>query len=400
MRLLYCFTALLFAAFAGKAQPFTKNYIMSFHTCDASCNGFQDHMVHLAESNDGITWTLVPNFVPYTGSVPDVIVRGTKVYIFTPGMVKRYDHTTGLWENNPQPVSIVDSNNVPVSFVDPSAIVDSNGNLVLFFLNATGLSGDPAGCSSYPCTKYFDSATEVPGSDGTQFVMNAGHRASVTLNSSPQTASDPDIYFDGSSYQLYISSGPSTLAAHSASLHGPYALYALPNNGTLIQNGGVPCGMYDTQASTYRTYAHAANMSSAAEIRMFTHSSFASQLSTYTTVISGPIIGEPVTTKTESPGICNNTLLTLDIAALQPATLTCRVFPNPVVTGSQQITIALDVPANTFTANLYDVSGQLLYSETFAGQQAVAAGLHPAPGVYILEVVAGEKRAYRKIVWQ
>ncbi len=399
MRALYCFAALLFAAFAGKAQPFTKNYIMSFHTCDASCTGFQDHMVHLAESNDGITWTTVPNFVPYTGSVPDVIVRGTKVYIFTPGMVKRYDHTTGLWENNPQPVSIVDSNNVPVSFVDPSAIVDSNGNLVLFFLNATGLTGDPAGCSSYPCNKYFDSATEVPGSDGTQFVMNAGHRASVTLNSSPQTASDPDIYFDGTNYQLYISSGPSTLAAHSASLHGPYALYALPNNGTLIQNGGVPCGMYDTQASTYRTYAHAANMSAAAEIRMFAHTGFASQLSTYTTVISGPIIGEPVTTKTESPGICSNTLLTLGMAA-QQSTLPCRVYPNPVTTANDALTIELDVPATTFTVHLYDLSGRRIYTESFTGQQAILTGLHPAPGIYVMELISGNRRSYRKVTWQ
>ena len=112
---------------------------MSFHTCDALCTGFQDHMTNLAESDDGTNWSLVPNFISYNGSVPDIIIRGNKLYIYTPGQVKRYDKTTNWWDTNPVNVSIVDGNNNPVSYVDPSAIIDSAGNIVLFFLNSTGV---------------------------------------------------------------------------------------------------------------------------------------------------------------------------------------------------------------------------------------------------------------------
>ena len=303
---------------------------MSFHTCDASCTGFQDHMVNLAESDDGLNWSLVPNFLPYSGSVPDVIVRSSKLYVYTPGQVKRYDKATGWWDTNPVPVSIVDIAGNPISYVDPSAIIDSSGNIVLFFLNSTGITGDPAGCNgNYPCTKYFESAVEVNGSDGTQFVMQGGHRASITLNNSPQSASDPDIYFDGSDYILYISQGQSVLACWSSTMHGSYQSFLIYPSNFLTNAGGIPCGNYDNASAMYWTYIHA-NVSGNTVIQRQTHTDFSSALANFTTVISGPLIGQPASTKTESPGFCTNDLL--NGVAENRIDKSVRIFPNPLKT--------------------------------------------------------------------
>ena len=297
--------AFVFGVTHSHAQPFTKKYIMSFHSCDVNqCNGPQDHTVQLAESDDGSNWTLVPNFPSYGGSVPDVIIRNNKLYIYTPGEVTRYDYNTNTWDSSPASVSIKDSAANQVNFVDPSAIVDSSGNLVLIFMNSTGLTGDPAQCATYPCTKYFDSAIEVSGSDGTQFTKQSGHRYSITLTSG--TASDPDVYFDGSKYILYISKGTSTYAYYASSLHGSYQVFPNLSNGLLTNNGGIPCGYYDAITQKYWTYVHASSGNST-EIKQKIHSDFNSSLSGLTTVISGTSTGLGSGYKTESPGFTENT---------------------------------------------------------------------------------------------
>lgn len=303
-------TALMsFTVVGVNAQPFTKNYIIAFHTCDATCTGFQDHMVNLAESNDGTNWTLVPNFIPYQSSVPDPVIRGNKLYVYTPNKVKRFDNSTNSWDANPVSISVVDVNNNPILFVDPSAIVDSSGNIVLFFLRVDTISGNPAGCITYPCTKYFNSAVEVSGSDGTLFVMQSGDRKSILLNSSPQTASDPDIYFDGTKYILYISKGLTTVAFQSSTMHGSYTSFPNLSGDILTTQGGIPCGYFDLSSNQYWTYIHA-NVSGNTVIRQEIHNDFNSQLMNFNSVISGPIIGEPSSTTTESPGFCVNDFLT------------------------------------------------------------------------------------------
>lgn len=301
-------TLFLLSFEAALGQPFTKNFIMAFHTCDAACTGFSQHYTHLAESNDGTTWTAVPGFVPYLGSVPDVIVRGSKVYIYNPGKVKRYNDATGSWEPQAS-VSVLDSLGNPTSFVDPSPILDASGKIVLFYLSSAGATGDPAACNPYPCTKYFDSAVEVDGSDGTQFIAQSGHRTSIDLNSAPQTASDPDIYFDGTRYIMYISKGSSTLALESGVLHGSYSSFAGLSNDLLTNEGGIPCGHFDPVTSKYWTFVHS-NVSGNTVVRQGIHDGFSSLVTGFNTVISGPVLGEPSTTKTESPGFCENILST------------------------------------------------------------------------------------------
>lgn len=309
-----------------QSQPFTKKYILSFHTCDSNCMGFQDHMVNLAESDDGSTWTLVPGFSPYSGSVPDVITRGNKLYIYTPGKVMRYDNSISTWDASPVTISILDSAGGNVNFVDPSAYVDEQGRLILFFLNSTGMpmGQDPAGCQPYPCDKFFDSAIEVQGSDGTQFTMQSGHRAVLNLVSG--SASDPDIFYDGTNYIMYISKGNNVAAFESNLLHGSYSTITGLSNGLLTNMGGIPCGYYDSISGNYWTYVHS-NVSGNTVIRQAVSSNLNSQLNTFNTVISGTIIGEPATTKTESPGFCTNEFLSATVSENKNDNF--KVYPNP-----------------------------------------------------------------------
>lgn len=336
------------------AQPFTKNYIMAFHTCDTTCTGFQDHMVNLAESNDGTNWTVVPNFIPYQSSVPDPVIRGNKLYVYTPNKVKRFDNSANSWDANPVPVSVVDVNNNPVNYVDPSAIIDSSGNIVLFFLRVDTISGNPAGCITYPCTKYFNSAVEVSGSDGTQFVMQSGDRKSILLNSSPQTASDPDIYFDGTKYILYISKGLTTVAFQSSTMHGSYISFPNLSGDILTTQGGIPCGYFDASSNQYWTYIHA-NVSGNTVIRQAIHNDFNSQLTNFNTVISGPIIGEPSSTKTESPGFCVNDFL-VSVSGHTIGNDKLFIFPNPT-SGKFQIAVGSS-SGSEYKIEIYNVLGE------------------------------------------
>ncbi|GMT44779.1 MAG: hypothetical protein IEMM0006_0611 [bacterium] len=362
------------------SQPFTKKYIMSFHTCGVNCNGFQDHKVNLAESDDGINWTLVPNFIPYGGSVPDVIIRGSKLYIYTPGMVKRYDKITNTWDSNPVPVSIIDNNGAPVQFVDPSAIIDNSGKIVLFYLNSTGLTGDPAGCQTYPCTKYFDSAVEVEGSDGTQFISQSGDRATYQLTDSPSSASDPDIFFDGTHYILYISKGQGIIAMKSDTLQGSYTVFPNLPNGVLTNQGGVPSGYFDDINNQYWTYVHSTNNAGSVVIRRAVHSDFNSQLTSFSTVLSGPIIGETSTTTTESPGITLNTFLVTGVELVNSNIpnkfeLT-QNYPNPF---NPSTTIEYSIPA----AGVGDISSvQLTVYDIFGREVSELVNAKQNPGKY------------------
>jgi hypothetical protein len=165
-----------------------------------------------------------------------VIRRGDTVYVFTPNEVARYRLDSGTWLP-PVPVALTDPDTTG-GFVDPSAWVDEQGRLVLFYL--LGIIGsDPAGCGGAPsCTKYIHSATEVAGSDGTAFVVNPGHRLTVpTGGSDPPTSSDPDILRVGDEFVVLLSRGTSTQVWTCPDLHGTYALSTALPGGYLWQNG-------------------------------------------------------------------------------------------------------------------------------------------------------------------
>ncbi|HEU4718769.1 MAG TPA: T9SS type A sorting domain-containing protein [Bacteroidia bacterium] len=375
------FIASLFCLVSLHAQPFTKKYIMAFLSCDSTCTGPQDHKVHLAESDDGTAWSAVPNFPVYNGSVPDPVIRGNKLYLYTPGKVRRYDNGTGTWDPAPSMVSIVDTAGNAVQFVDPSAIVDSSGNIVLFFLNSTGSTTDPAVCTSYPCVKHFDSAIEVPSSDGTQFVMVPGDRYSLTLNSG--SASDPDIFFDGTQYILYISRGAQLEAAHSSSLQGTYTDFSSLPGGIISPQGGIGCGYYDALSAQYWTYTHT-NLSGNTVIRQSVHSGFSSQISSYSTVVSAATIGQPASTTTESPGFCANTFPTF-VEEYPQDILHGNFFPDPVSGISY---LRLDRPVSNATLVISDVSGRIVKTAAFSGTEISLDCSMLQSGIYFYTLAA------------
>lgn len=304
------FVLLLFATISILAQPFTKKFIMAFHTCGSNCFDPRNHNIRLAESNDGVLWSLVPNFQTYSGSVPDVIIRGSKLYIYDAGNVTVYDRSTNTWAAK-STFQITDGSGNIVRPTDPSLFIDDQGRINLFFLNSTGLIGDPAGCASYPCTKIFDSAVEIPGSDGKSFIAQPGHRATIVLNSG--AASDPDIFYDGVKYIMYISMGQSTAAYSSTTLHDSYnPIIPLPN-GMITDQGGVPCGYFDPTTSKYWTYVNRKQPDGNMVINLAVHDNFNSQLqlANFVTVISGKSIGLDPWVYAESPGFCVNDFYSL-----------------------------------------------------------------------------------------
>jgi hypothetical protein len=278
-------------------------FVMAFHACDqaaASCTDPRNHRVYLAESDDGAKWRVVPGWKPYAGSVPDVIRRGNTLYIFSAGQnpLVRYRLDTGVAEP-PVPVSLP---NLEGGFVDPSLTLDEQGRLVLFFLQGK-LGSDPAGCApgQASCEQHFRSATELEGSDGARFDLDAGDRATVRLGGAgePRSASDPDIFFDGFRWVLYISHGPSTSVWTATELRGTYRKEADLSEGT----GGVASGYFDTASQRYWTYAHTVK-NGVAVIRRAIHAGWSRMLgeTDWQTVLTGPDFGLSATTNVESPG--------------------------------------------------------------------------------------------------
>jgi hypothetical protein len=304
--------ALLCAAPAAAQITPTKRYLLSFHACDGSaCSNPQNHRVYLAESDDGAAWTLVPGWTTYAGSVPDVIQRGRTLYIYTANtQVARYNLDTGASDR-----VVVQVSGLPAgtAWVDPSLFVDDRGRLVMFMLYASQMGSDPAGCPTgvTSCTKQILSATEVAGSNGSQFTVNGGDRATMTVGSSTglQSGSDPDIFFDGTQFVLYVSHGTSTSVWTSSTLHGTYTRSSTLPSGLLSNgSGGIAAGSFDTSSSRYWTFAHLSQGGSSV-IRRAIHANLTQQLteSSWTTAVSGSGLGLGSTTSVESPGFATLT---------------------------------------------------------------------------------------------
>ncbi len=288
----------------------TGKYLMSFHACDtakADCFDPRNHNVYLAQGDDGKNWSIVPGWLAYSGSVPDVIRRGNTIYIYTPGQVTRYNTETRVFQG-PFQVSIKTGE----TFVDPSFIVDEQGRLVMFFLYGR-MGSDPAGCppGQSKCQQRFGSATEVAGSDGSQFTLDEGDRAIVEIveTSRLRSASDPDIFFDGQQFVLYISHGPSLSLWTSAQLRGTYKKNTAFADELFVSGGsGIGAGHYDAASKQYWTYGHRPSGNQPTMIYRAVHSDFSRQLGQgdFAPVITGASLGLSATTHVESPGFAVN----------------------------------------------------------------------------------------------
>lgn len=223
------------AGAAAAASPPSQPLLLAFHSCSAggaACFDPRNHVVRLAQGSDGASWTLVPGWTPYSGSVPDVFRRGDTIYIYTPSGVVRMNARTGAV--TPQAsVRLTDGS----LYVDPSVAQLPDGRLVLFYLPGQ-LGMDPAGCGgAASCVREIRSAVEVVGSDGTVFTPSPNPHVSATLTSG--TFSDPDVFHNGDSWVLYVSRGPSTEAYVSPDLLGSY----VKAGDVTVNEGGVPAAL-------------------------------------------------------------------------------------------------------------------------------------------------------------
>lgn len=278
------------AAVTAPTQP----YLMSFHTCvvgATDCNNPGNHLVQLAQSADGRSWSLLSGWQSYKGSVPDVYRRGNTLYVFSTSGLLRIDMTTGA--TTTAAVALSEG-----SYVDPSLAQLPDGRLILFYL--PGIPGqDPAQCArgEASCVRQIKSAVEVAGSDGARFTVDAGARVTETVTSG--SFSDPDIFYNGSEWVLYVSRGPSVHAYASTSLQGTYEFRGVVSN--LI--GGVPSAVQLADGAI-ATYVHS-SVGSSTEIRIATTATGISPIPSFQTTLTAQSLG--LGANAESPGVASNT---------------------------------------------------------------------------------------------
>lgn len=363
---IFCAGLLVLKGPVTAATALNAKYIMAFHACNTAtttCSDPRNHKVYIVQSEDGINWSLLTGYTPYSGSVPDLIRRGNTLYVYTPGMVRRYLIDTDTWKDSvPVSVSLKLSSGKSEEFVDPSPMLDDNGSIVLFYL--VGLKGgDPARCQSgqASCTKTFRSATELAGGDGASFLVDTGNRAEITIVSSG-SASDPDIFKGPEGFVMYVARDGGVQALSSNELRGSYQnITGLPG-GMLVAAGmgSVPAGYYNDKTGEYWTYVHKPQ-GSVSGIKRAVHSSLGAAIpeASFTTIISGTdFSGLNSSYTVESPGFAVNT-----------ANICAATLYN---------TQALHIPALTFGsryfwADLRYVTGTLDFTLTDYGEITVPA---------------------------
>ena len=297
----------------AKSPVVTGKYLLAFHACDESitdCKNPYNHQAYLAQSDDGTSWSVLGNWVPYiNGSVPDVIRRGNIIYIFAGPGATKYDLATDTIESH-QPII---RQGFTHQVFDYSAAVDEEGRLVLFFhylIPEAPRGSEPGYCPPEvdQCEQHFLSATEVTGSDGKIFTLDQGIRLVIPVGGAGQesSASDQDVFFDGEQWIMYVSHGQSTSAWISPELRGTYA-----KSGTISDmQGGVPTGHFDPETGQYWTYTFIkkGGMGGMSVIRRAVHSGLSQPVSAgqWKEVVTPQSIGLSATHHIESPGFAVN----------------------------------------------------------------------------------------------
>lgn len=329
----------------------TKKYLMAFHGCKRTlCNDIQNQQVYLAESDDGSSWNLVSGWEPFTGSVPDVVRRGSTLYIYYVKIsdgenlfLTKVDLTSGQVQQGRK----VNFQGTEGHFVDPSLFLEDDGHIFL-----TGLYVDPpppppqiptpsnpAACppGQTTCVKQILSATEVAGSDGQTFKLDSGARAKINLDQMTRSASDPDLFKDKSGFSLYVSIGQSVWVYSSSTLRGEYSRTSTISNNS----GGIPSGYFETVSGKVWTFVHA-DQPSGSVIRFASHQGYDQPIATgdFKTVISAQSMGLSLDWEVASPGFGVNvagTLLNSPTPTPTPtpsATVSMTPSPTPTIATS------------------------------------------------------------------
>lgn len=284
--------------------PPTMKYLMAFHGCTGSnCQDPHNHEVYLAQSDDGLKYSLVPGWKPYSGSVPTVFRRGNTIFIYNAWTnLRKIDLQTGVVHD--AGIAKLTGNLVGFEqggFVDPSIAQGSDGRFVMFYL-PTQAASDPAGCGNQSsCVREIHYAEEVAGSGGTRF-DDKGIAASKNLTS-PQTFSDPDIFFNGSKWVLLVSEGPNVEAFTSAALESSYT-----SAGIISKNsGGVPAGFRDPNSGQIWIFTTKdLDTAGSSVIRRTVSSTGTEELKTFDVVIDSTIYQGKKLTTIASPSLAIN----------------------------------------------------------------------------------------------
>jgi hypothetical protein len=289
------------------SSPISQHsYLMAFHMCNqntTTCSDPANHMIYLASSDDGLAWSLITEFTPRSGSVPDLVAYQNYLYVFHTGNSENWVKLNACMEAVDSGATTITGGTDTAGFVDPSLIV-SGSQLSLFYLPGI-LGSDPAGCSTYPCTKEIHSAI-TSSTSPTSFTQQAGVRSQEILNTGAY--SDPDIIaLNNGSYLLNVSNGQSVIAYTATSLDTEFSSPAAPSQ-TLVSNnsGGVPTAIQVTSGDVWLYVTR--NQAGKEDIRRGVSSDGISMISdvSFTTVIDATMFGsasDPI--NVSSPSIIN-----------------------------------------------------------------------------------------------
>ena len=272
---------------------FDCSYVMTFHSCDTlvkDCGNPSSHTVHVAGSKDAYEWELLTDIPSFDSSVPDIIIRDEILYIFALPELRRLNLQTGEWLDVAYP-QILNQDGEQIIHVDPSLFIDDENNIVLFFMEAQE-GFNPATCplGDLDCSKYFLSATEVAGSQGSVYSVDDGVRMEIQLSESQRIAADPDIFQGPDGYYQYVSRGQNIQVFFSPDLRGVYHPLSTLDDGILTRGGGgVPAGHYDFEQELFFTFVTTAVDGAISDIRLATHHSIDTTIErdSFNTVISG-----------------------------------------------------------------------------------------------------------------
>lgn len=258
MKLFFVALLLLLSGCARDVSgPITANYLLAFYSCDsgtvsARCaTSTENHYTYLAQSNDGLSWELVPRLDAFPGTSPGVVRRGNTLFFYAAdGFSRRLDLNSGELSDR-LPFTILRANGSQEYYAGPRAYLDENNRIVLFYLVGNNVGDDPEDCGAATCSQVIRSATEVSDSQGTQFIVDTGDRYSLTI-SNGETGGFPTIFKELSRFVLLFSYEGTSLSAGSATLTGTYA-HTL-TGGELTALGGNPSAIYQPTTDEFWTF--------------------------------------------------------------------------------------------------------------------------------------------------
>lgn len=276
--------------------PPTGQYLMSFHTCVADCDGKPDnHSIRLAESSDGVSWTQLAGWQAYRGSVPDLFRRGDTVYMTGAG-ISKIDVKTG--KVTAHSFSATKANGTDAMPRDICFIGQmEDGRLIIAYVPPMS---ETANVSQFKVSY----AIEKVGSDGTAYIYG-GDLITIEKSALPVMGepTDPDVFFNGSQWVLYVSLGANVVSYTSASMTGPF----INASQVLVANnaGGVPAGLRLADGSGVMTFVNTTPMNGATTVRRAISTSGISAIATsaFTSVVSGSTYAS---LSAESPGLASN----------------------------------------------------------------------------------------------